>query len=627
MKIFLAILFALLACRVVADAQKKPWVSAYFAGWWQGGQLNPEEINYGDVTHIIHFALGVGRDGTLTGEGNGINPASSAAAVRAAHLARKKILISVGASNSDAPFGEATMPAIRPRLVSTLVRFMTQYDYDGIDIDWEPLNTTSHYLEFISELHLAMVAAKPGALLVTAVMMNVDGSLLKKAQPYFDQINIMTYDMAGPWSRWVTWHNTALYNGGATFPSTGGPLPCADRAVRDLIAAGIPASKLGIGIDFYGYRWWGGNGTPTGGVSRPRQEWTGTPNVKDNVPYFQLMDSYVGQPVRWDSVAQAAYISIDKDGSANDEFISFDNEQTIRSKAEYVRKKGLGGVILYELGGGYRRNLPLAYRDLLLQTVGHEFLGTADPNRDLRPPIVSLSIPPDGAVLSGTTAFSAAAADNSTLAGVQFTLDGRKLSDIITKTPYSISINTWKYPNGRHSVAAIAYDPFGNSATTVHSVNFMNEGTMPTAPDRIVYDDQLCAPFMNASWGASVNLGDGNNVRSGTRSAAVDFMAWGAFDLQSGNWGAESPIDPSDYDTLRADIFPLARMKMKIAFYNGHSVEVSLEADKWNSIAVPLTFAQPFTRFYFQSDLSKPVKCYFDNVRFTAKTYRIMAME
>jgi hypothetical protein len=102
----------------------------------------------------------------------------------------------------------------------------------------------------------------------------------------------------------------------------------------------------------------------------------------------------------------------------------------------------------------------------------------------------------------------------------------------------------------------------------------------------------------------------------------VDYLARGAFDLLSGTWEAESPLDPVEFDTLRADIYPLAAMRLKIAFYNDSATEVSLRGGEWNSIAVPLDFARHFSRFYFQSLLDTPAKCYFDNIRFTAANFR-----
>ncbi|HTR98216.1 MAG TPA: glycoside hydrolase family 18 protein, partial [Bacteroidota bacterium] len=241
------VIVALLAGAIAggsASAGEGNWVSAYYSGWWQGGQLNPEEIDYAAVTHIIHFCLVVGPDGTVNGAGNGITPASAASAVRAAHAGGRKILISVGGSNSDRGFAGAVSSSNREKFIAALVQFMQGYGYDGIDIDWEPVESTSHYMEFIRELRGAMTAAHPGSLLFTAVMTNTDGKLLAEAAHYFDQINLMTYDMSGPWPRWETWHNAPLYNGGARFQSTGSPLPSIDGVVRDKIAAGVPAAHL-----------------------------------------------------------------------------------------------------------------------------------------------------------------------------------------------------------------------------------------------------------------------------------------------------------------------------------------------------------------------------------------------
>jgi len=601
------------------------WVSAYYAGWWQGGQLNPEEIDYSAVTHIIHFALVVNANGSFAGEGNGITPAASAAAVRAAHGAGRKILISAGGSNSDGGFAGAVADANREKFIAALIQFMNTYGYDGIDIDWEPVSSTSHYLDFIRELRAKMTAERPGSLLFTAVMTGTDGKLLAKVAPYFDQINLMTYDMSGPWPRWETWHNSPLYNGGAKFQSTGGPLPAIDDVVRDKIAAGVPAAKLGIGIDFYGYRWSGGDGTSTGGVTRPRQAWRVTPVVKDNVPYFTLMDAYSRYPVSWDADASAAYIGIDNPGSAKDEFISFDEERSIRAKAQYIAKTGLGGVILYELGGGYRKSLAPGYRDLLLQNVRYSFLGGKPPLKDDAPPALAILFPRDGARLSGTATFVADAKDNSSVAGVQFSVDGASLAAPSAQAPYTLKVNTWKFGNGNHELEVVAYDAFGNSSRARHSFTVANSGTMPAIPDNVVYDGALHPPFVNTSWGATVDFASRAVTRSSSGTAEVSFGPWGAFDLLSGTWGAETPIDPSEFDTLKAEIYPLSTMKLKIAYYNGVESEVSVNEGVWNSIAVPLNFSQPFTRFYFQSGLKKGVKCYFADIRFTAKTYRATA--
>src|SRR6185503_4179736 len=103
----------------------------------------------------------------------------------------------------------------------------------------------------------------------------------------------------------------------------------------------------GVGIDFYGYVWSGGSGTPAGGATEPRQSWSTYPSVQANVPYYTIMqDYYTSSNYRWDASAQAAYLSIDNAGSSADKFISYDDQTSVRKKFEYARSKGIGGLII-----------------------------------------------------------------------------------------------------------------------------------------------------------------------------------------------------------------------------------------------------------------------------------------
>jgi chitinase len=354
---------------VESRAQAPQWVSAYYAGW-QSSYLPPSSIDFTAITQLLHFSIYPTGGATFDGTANGMTPANMTATVQAAHAAGKKIILSVGGYGSD--FKDAVSPAYRAQSVAALVTVMTTYGYDGIDIDWEPVQDEPNFLLWIAQLRTAMKAANANALLTDAAF-SFDQAVVD-AQASFDQINLMTYDMAGPWPGWVTWHNSPIYDGGFRFPSTGGPPPSANGSIDTYIAAGVPKTKLGIGADFLGYYWTGGDGTPTGGVTAPRQSYTSTPTVRSNVQYYEMMDTYEAYPQLWDSSAQAAYVSIDRPGSANDMFLSLDNERTMYAKAAYVRTKGIGGIIIFELGAGYRANQPAGQRDFLLQAVKKAFI-------------------------------------------------------------------------------------------------------------------------------------------------------------------------------------------------------------------------------------------------------------
>lgn len=367
------------------------WVSAYLSSWhhlagdadkdgtacgnW--GELSTAAIDWTAFTHLIYFVLSVEADGSVgsnVGCYEDLNADRLTEIVAAAHANGKPILISVGGGGSYDAFSSAIRPENRGKLVDNIVQFATQWDFDGVDIDMEPLHSgdLDNYTAFVRQLSSALSAStspllsKPLLFLVTGAS---HAQMFAELAPYADQINLMTYDLSGAWPGWITWHNSPIYNGGHTFPSTGGELPCANSQVEAFVAGGVPAQKIGIGIDFYGYRWSGGEGTPTGGATAPRQAYSAAPTVTSGIPYRSILADYFSTSAyRWDDEAKAAYLFADESGSANDFFLSYDDETTCAEKLDYVRQKGIGGVIIWELSGGY---LPEGYavRDPLLQAV------------------------------------------------------------------------------------------------------------------------------------------------------------------------------------------------------------------------------------------------------------------
>ena len=334
-------------------------------------------VDFTALTHVIHFAIGPNSDGTLNTNLDSITPALSADLVSRAHAAGRPVLICVAGSGTGG-FTGATADAYRATFIAKLVNFMSTYDYDGVDIDWEPLNNSdlTQYTNFVNDLRAALDKLSPRPLLTVATAQQP--AWFASLQGQFDQINLMTYDLAGAWPGWVTWFNAPIYNGGFRFPSTGALVPSTDGMVNSFIAAGVAPAKLGIGIAFYGRLWQGGAGTSTGGASLPRQSWTTAPTTSA-VTYANIMSSYY-QPslYHWDTAAQAAYLSVDNSGSANDQFISYDDEHTCLAKVSYARNLSLGGVMIWELEEGYRPTQPQGQRDPLLQAVKQGLL--AQPN-------------------------------------------------------------------------------------------------------------------------------------------------------------------------------------------------------------------------------------------------------
>ena len=102
---------------------------------------------------------------------------------------------------------------------------------------------------------------------------------------------------------------------------------------------------------------------------------------------------------------------------------------------------------------------------------------------DTTPPTVSLTSPGAGAILNGTISLVASAADNGTLAGVQFRLDGVDLGAEVTGTgpTYTYSWNTTTATNGPHTLSARARDAATNTALAANvNISVFNDTTPPT---------------------------------------------------------------------------------------------------------------------------------------------------
>jgi len=334
------------------------WVTGYYPGYRQAS-LPPAGIDFSVVTHVIQFSIMPNADGSVS-RANGLTAAYCSALVSRAHSAGSKALICVGGGGSRAAFQTATTEATRPAFINALTNFMAANGYDGIDLDWEPLPVSdfAQFTNLVKELRTALDGFPQRKLLTVAAgayanwgdPANSEPAMYAALQDQFDQVNLMTYGLSGPWPGWVTWFNSPIYDGGHRFPSTGGLVPSIDGAIANFLANGVSSAKLGLGVAFYGYLWSGGSGTSTGGAALPRQTWSTAPSVSP-LTYANILSMYYQPEIyHWDTAAQAAYLSIDDSGSAGDKFISYDDKHTCQAKVSYARNRFLGGLMIWELG-------------------------------------------------------------------------------------------------------------------------------------------------------------------------------------------------------------------------------------------------------------------------------------
>ncbi|XP_023723097.2 acidic mammalian chitinase [Cryptotermes secundus] len=167
-----------------------------------------------------------------------------------------KTLVAIGGWNEgSASYSSVVNDASRrAAFVNNIVKFVGEYGFDGFDLDWEypaqrggAATDKNAFSLLLRELRTEF--DKHGYLLSAAVAsaaasasLSYDISELGK---YLDFINVMTYDLHGPWDP-VTGHNAPLYAGSNDDGLT------VDAAIQYWINQGAPREKIILGIGTYG---------------------------------------------------------------------------------------------------------------------------------------------------------------------------------------------------------------------------------------------------------------------------------------------------------------------------------------------------------------------------------------
>lgn len=340
------------------------WVNGYIASWQHNpetdlintGILTTDDIDWDAMTHLTYFSLRIGADGlpfeSLDPQFRyNFNSDRLEAIVPAAHNHNTKILFSVGGAGNYENFSSAIRDTNRTQFISTVKNILNTYGFDGINLNMVPIEESDldNYSAFVQELYSEFDSLKTNnnerPLLTTAALKtNNIIDLYVDLQDYFDQINFLTYDMAQPWRGWKAWHNSALYNESYILENTSERYPSVDQKISEAIDGGIKRGKIGLGINFYGYVW------DTVNLLEKWDTWpTQNMSILSTYSYSELSQIYNLENASWDDEAKVPYINL-SDPKA---FITFENKQSVQEKVYYAKKKRIGGVMIWELGGAF----------------------------------------------------------------------------------------------------------------------------------------------------------------------------------------------------------------------------------------------------------------------------------
>ena len=103
-------------------------------------QMSPEQIDWSGVNCVIHFATPPKPDGTLNFNAFQMQPARIEQMVLVAHENQACVLLTVGGANTRWAFVQALAPELRAGFIANIVAAVEGYGYDGVTIDWEPID-------------------------------------------------------------------------------------------------------------------------------------------------------------------------------------------------------------------------------------------------------------------------------------------------------------------------------------------------------------------------------------------------------------------------------------------------------------------------------------------------------
>uniref|UniRef100_A0AAU3GU53 chitinase n=1 Tax=Streptomyces sp. NBC_01401 TaxID=2903854 RepID=A0AAU3GU53_9ACTN len=260
-----------------------------------------------------------------------------------------KVLWSFGGWTWSGGFGEAAQnPAAFAQSCYDLVEDPRWADvFDGIDIDWEypndcGLTCDTSGPDALKNLSSALRTKFGSDNLVTAAITadgseggKIDAADYAGASAHLDWYNVMTYDFFGAWDAQ-----------GPTAPHS--PLNAYDgipldgfnsaAAIAKLKAKGVPASKLLLGIGFYGRGWTGVTQAEPGGTATGAAPGTYEAGIED---YKVLKNSCPATG----TVAGTAY------AHCGTNWWSYDTPATIASKMAWANSQDLGGAFFWEFSG------------------------------------------------------------------------------------------------------------------------------------------------------------------------------------------------------------------------------------------------------------------------------------
>ncbi|MDI9819168.1 MULTISPECIES: glycoside hydrolase family 18 protein [unclassified Legionella] len=303
-----------------------------------------------------------------------------------------KRIIAVGGANTidNKGISTATFDAIfanQDKFLSQYKRWMDHFkNLKGIDYDFEPPidvqtggqlpadeRTTRDYKNLYELVKASRKTLGKEAYISVTITVNkeylekinqsVEGGWFKQIAPLVDSVNLMTYDLHGPWSQSsdpYTSIHALLKQPESSRKDEFAINYATDKITEQVLSYSMPKEKLQVGLAAYGRGYSGVEAGSDPNYPAFEQPWTGASHFSDDysnqngmLPY-KAVDSLINTlhyksytvtvpDEQGNLLASGAYLY----HPAEKQFIGYQSPETVKAVCEFIKRKQLKGAIMW----------------------------------------------------------------------------------------------------------------------------------------------------------------------------------------------------------------------------------------------------------------------------------------